>query len=221
MKKQLSDLATVPGQNEMPGQNQTQAELPSPSQVNTMPGQSKIQALEKELVELSKEISNLEFEIKTNKRPAIEVAYELTSKDVRVKQIRVELENLRFEEHQQKFLEALRSLCDTFPVKIRKLYFELEEIEVDGVRSTKPVLRINEMISLFGKRKTATKTNTNSAGKVKMWKNLKTGEVAPAKEVYQKNFQGQVDGTAEAGAWGRVLEALHNKSIGLDWVEVE
>jgi len=214
MRRQLSDLAT---------QSQTQAEAEVPTsqpQVNAPPGQSKIQALEKELVELSKEISRLEFEIKTNKRPAIEVAYELTAKDIKVKEIQTQLESLRFELHQQSFLEALTKLCEAFPIKIQKLYFELEEVEVEGVKSIKPVLRINTNVSLFGKRKNTTKTNTN-AGKVKMWKNLKTGEVASAKEVYQKNFQGQVDGTAEAGAWGRVLEALHNKSIGLDWVEVE
>ncbi len=213
MRKQLSDLNT---------QAQAEAEVPtSPPQVNATPKQSQIQTLSQELVELSREISRLELEIRTNKRPAIEVAYELTSRDVKVKQIKAQLESLRFEQHQENLIVALTKLCEAFPVKIQKLYFELEEIEVEGVKTIKPLLRINTNVSVFGKRKTTTKTNTNSAGKVKMWKNLKTGEVAPAKEVYQKNFQGQVDGTAEAGAWGRVLEALHNKSIGLDWVEVE
>ena len=82
--------------------------------------------------------------------------------------------------------------------------FDDKGVEIVGKFSYK--LELNEQV---GKAKTSGVTSKGS--KKTYWHNKTSGKIELASEVYWREFKGEVDGTANASAWSKVLESLHSK----------
>lgn len=90
---------------------------------------------------------------------------------------------------------------DGAPMKVVSTYFDGEVYE-----------------AIKGARKATTGAISTGTGKGKaMWVNTKDKSTHEAKGIYEANFKGECDGTADVGAWGRVLESLHKKGKALDY----
>ena len=178
---------------------------------------TRVQQLEKEKLEAYKLRDDIRLKIRSGEGDmgvSVALAGDLVQADNKVKAFEASLNTARFDEFQDDLLRGILALIDNLPIQIRKLYFEVVTTEVGGVTSSRPMVAVNEGIAMFGKR---VKASGTSSGKVSCWKNKVTGGVRSAKEVYQDIGNHELDGTAKAGAWGRVLDGLHKKGVALDW----
>jgi len=110
-------------------------------------------------------------------------------------------------------------------VQIKRLYFEVAELDQDGVKVIKPIVQINDNITAFGKKQVKAKSSTGQGnGKAKMWQH-KAGEKLTASALLSKvkasnpDVVAMIEGTANV-APNRAIESLQKKNIeSLAWLK--
>lgn len=121
----------------------------------------------------------------------------------------------------QELIEGIGKLVASVAdrITITKLLYEASEVEIEGVKTIKPILRINDAISTIGKRKASTSSTTT---KSKLWhkgnEKLASRELCDRIEAQAPDIVAMVSGTAKV-APDRAIKAIKKRGLqSLAWL---